>query len=124
MHKYDKDAVNSAIASSNRSGQQISRREAKQIHRVLSGRDRSRPQPKIARKIPGEGPGGEAAMSADRFVAGIEALGFNVSTAHRLLGIGRSTAYRMSKGTAEVPGVVMRLMDMYERFGIPKEHQS
>lgn len=63
-------------------------------------------------------------MTKERFIAGIERLGYNVNTANRLLGIGRSTIYRMSKGQAEVPAVVMRLMDMYERFGIPKEHKS
>ena len=67
---------------------------------------------------------GDAHMTKERFVAGLLALGTNVSTAHRLLGVGRSTIYRMSRGTAKVPPVIERLMDMYERFGVPEEHRQ
>lgn len=62
-------------------------------------------------------------MTRERLIAGLEALGFNVSTAHRLLGVGRSTIYRMADGSSEVPEVVARLMDMYEKHGIPEEHR-
>lgn len=61
-------------------------------------------------------------MSKERFVAGLAALGYNVSTAHRLLGMGRSTIYRMADGSSAVPEVIRRLLDMYERHGIPPEH--
>ena len=63
-------------------------------------------------------------MTKERFIAGLAQLGYNVSTANRLLGIGRASVYRISKGTAEVPPVVMRLLDMYERYGIPEEHRQ
>jgi hypothetical protein len=36
--------------------------------------------------------------------------------------MGRSTIYRMSNGTSAVPVVVAKLMDMYEKHGIPEEH--
>jgi hypothetical protein len=62
-------------------------------------------------------------MTCERFVAGLAALGYNVSTANRLLGVGRSTVYRMSQGKAKIPMVVAKLMDMYERHGIPEEHR-
>jgi len=62
-------------------------------------------------------------ISKERFIQLIEAMGYNVSTAHRLLGLSRSTAYRISRGTAEVPETVVRLLDMYARFGVPPEHK-
>lgn len=62
-------------------------------------------------------------MTKERLIAGLKRLGYNVSTAHQILGVGRSTIYRMADGTSEVPEVVARLMDMYEKFGIPEEHQ-
>ena len=63
-------------------------------------------------------------MTKERFVQGLARLGYNVSTAHRLLGMGRSTIYRMSNGTSAVPVVVAKLMDMYEKHGIPEEHRQ
>jgi hypothetical protein len=62
-------------------------------------------------------------MTAERFIEGLAALGYNVNTANQLLGIGRTSVYRISKGGAEVPMVVAKLMDMYERHGIPEEHR-
>jgi len=62
-------------------------------------------------------------ISKERFTEIIEGMGYNISTVHRLLGISRSTAYRISRGTAEVPETVVRLLDMYARFGIPEEHK-
>jgi hypothetical protein len=125
MSKTYKLSVNRAIAAANRFGPgHIDAAEAEQIHRLISGRDRTVQKPPTAVKIPGEGPGVEVAtMDAATFVSRLAALGFNVSTAHKLLGMGRSTIYRMSKGQAEVPEVVARLMDMYEWFGIPEKHQ-
>ena len=63
-------------------------------------------------------------MTKERFIAGLAKLGYNISTADRLLGIGRTSVYRISKGGAEVPMVVMKLLDMYERHGIPEEHKQ
>ena len=62
-------------------------------------------------------------MSVERFTEGLKALGYNASTANRLLGVGRTTIYRFAKGGAPVPMVVAKLMDMYERHGIPEEHR-
>jgi len=85
---------------------------------------KTKPRPSTAVKIPGAGPGVGFTMDAAAFVSRLAALGYNISTAHRLLGMGRSTIYRMSKGTAKVPGVVARLIEMYEQHGIPEEHRS
>ena len=62
-------------------------------------------------------------MDRERFIASLAQLGFNLSTGHKLLGIGRETVYRIGRGTSKVPPVVVRLMDMYERFGVPEEHK-
>jgi len=32
--------------------------------------------------------------------------------------------YRIARGTAPVPLVAIKLMDMYERHGIPEEHKQ
>jgi len=66
----------------------------------------------------------DSTMSKERFKAGLAALGYNISTANQLLGIGRTSIYRISKGRAAVPMVVMKLLDMYERHGIPEEHKQ
>jgi DNA-binding NtrC family response regulator len=138
MSKTYNLSVNRAISAANRFGPgRIDAEEATKIHRLISGRDRSRARPQIARDLPKQGPGGETNpkpitplktetqnMTAEQFTARLSALGHNISTAHNLLGIGRSTIYRMSKGTAKVPQVVERLMDMYEQFGIPEDHRG
>jgi len=118
MPKYNKAAVDHELKKS-----RVDAAEAWQIHRILSGRCGKALEVTQIVDIPEKGPGGEAAMSKERFILGLERLGYNVNTANRLLGIGRSTIYRMAKGTAKVPPVIMRLMDMYERHGIPPEHQ-
>jgi hypothetical protein len=112
---YSHKAVEKAVEASNRSGHKIGARERAAIHRLLQGRQRSQePEP--------EGKP-ELAAGADRFLASITRLGFNVSTADRVLGIGRTSIYRIARGQAAVPPVVARLLDMYERFGIPEEHR-
>ena len=63
-------------------------------------------------------------ITRERFLAGLEQLGYNVSTGHRLLGISRTSMYRIARGTAPVPLVAVKLMDMYERHGIPEEHRQ
>jgi len=63
-------------------------------------------------------------ITRERFLEGLKALGYNVSTGHRLLGVSRSTMYRISRGTTPVPPVAVKLMDMYERHGIPEEHKQ
>lgn len=117
----ENDAVEAAIKNSK---PPIGPTEAQQIRRLISGRDRTRPKPKIAQENPGEGPGVGIAMDPATFIRRLAALSYNISTAHRLLGMGRSTIYRMSKGTAKVPEVVTRLIEMYERFGIPEDHRQ
>jgi len=124
MAKYNKSAVDREIE---KSGAEAA--EARQIHRILSGRCGKALEVtqlvEIPRKRPGGKPGRRArpAMSRERFLSGIAALGHNVNTANRILGVGRSTIYRMATGKAVVPPVIARLMDMYERHGIPPEHQ-
>jgi hypothetical protein len=39
-HKYSKEAVNAAIAQSNRAGRKISKKEARLIHALLKGRQK------------------------------------------------------------------------------------
>lgn len=115
MPAYSRNAVEKAIQASNRSGPRIGARERAAIHRLLKGRQEGdEPQP--------EGKP-ELAAGADRFLASITRLGFNVSTADRVLGIGRTSIYRIARGQAAVPPVVARLLDMYERHGIPEEHR-
>jgi len=124
MNKTYKLSIDRAIASHNRHSETpIDTIEARQIHRLLSGRHNSSPSPETPMENPAEGPGVDS-MTKERFIAGLARLGYNISTAHRLLGMGRSTIYRMADGTSEVPSVIMRLMDMYERFGIPNEHRG
>lgn len=62
-------------------------------------------------------------MTSSRFRESLMRLGYNISTANRLLGIGRTSVYRISKNQVEAPEVVLRLLDMYERYGIPEEHR-
>jgi hypothetical protein len=124
MAKYNKPAVDRAIKNA---GADVA--EARQIHRLLSGRHETVPEPQPLAKKSASRPGGKLgrrakpAMSKERFLGGIAALGHNINTANQLLGIGRSTIYRMASGQAAVPPVIARLMDMYERHGIPPEHQ-
>ena len=63
-------------------------------------------------------------ITRERFFAGLERLGYNTSTAHKLLGYSRTSMYRIVRGQTEVPVVVMKLLDMYERHGIPEEHKQ
>ena len=118
MPKYNKSAVDQAIRKTDASAA-----EAWQIHRILSGRCGKALEVTQIVDIPAKVPGGESAMSKERFIIGLAKLGYNINTANQLLGIGRSTIYRMAKGSAKVPPVIMRLMDMYERYGIPPEHK-
>jgi hypothetical protein len=123
MTEYNKTAVEKAISSASRHGPKIQPGEATRIHRLLQGRHQPEPEPDNSVANSGAPPrGGSPAMTKERFVQGLARLGYNVSTAHRLLGMGRSTIYRMSNGTSAVPVVVAKLMDMYEKHGIPEEH--
>ena len=63
-------------------------------------------------------------MTKERFTVGLKALGFNINNGERLLGVSRTSLYRIARGTAEVPMVVAKLMGMYERHGIPEEHRQ
>jgi len=117
MAKYSKVAVDKAIAASGRSGRPIGGREAEAIHRLLQGRH----EPPQAEP---EAEPEASTMTKERFIAGLAQLGYNISTAHRLLGYSRTSMYRILRGQAEVPVVVMKLLDMYERHGIPEEHKQ
>lgn len=59
-------------------------------------------------------------MSKRDFLAAIKRLGYTPHDAHQLLGISRSSAFRIAAGTSKVPAVVAKLLEMYERHGVPK----
>lgn len=63
-------------------------------------------------------------MHARTFAAKLKQLGLRPHDAHEVLGIARSTVFRIIAGSSEVPLVVVRLLDMYERFGIPDAHKE
>lgn len=63
-------------------------------------------------------------MDSQQFQAELTQLGVNASTAHRLLGISRASVYRIAAGRIPVPGVVIRLLDMYRRHGVPDGHRQ
>lgn len=58
-------------------------------------------------------------MSKRDFVATIKRLGYTPHNAHELLGIARSTVFRIVNGQSRVPAVVEKLLEMYERHGVP-----
>jgi transcriptional regulator with XRE-family HTH domain len=62
-------------------------------------------------------------MTQERFFAGLKRLGYTAHNGERLIGLSRSTLYRILAGRAEVPMVAVKLLDMYERFGVPEEHE-
>lgn len=62
-------------------------------------------------------------MDKERFLASLAKLKVQLTNAHRLLGIGRGTVYRIAAGQTQVPPAAVRLLDMYERFGVPEEHK-
>jgi plasmid maintenance system antidote protein VapI len=60
-------------------------------------------------------------MSKRDFLAAIKRLGYTPHNAHELLGIARSTVFRILNGPSKVPAVVAKLLDMYERYGVPSK---
>lgn len=62
-------------------------------------------------------------MTGQRLSQGLTALGYTVSNGDTLLGVARRSLYRMCKGDAPIPVNVAKLLDMYERHGIPEEHK-
>jgi len=61
-------------------------------------------------------------MNKERFFAGLKRLGFTAHNGERLIGLSRRTLYRIARGSAVVPMVAVKLLDMYERYGVPEEH--
>jgi plasmid maintenance system antidote protein VapI len=59
-------------------------------------------------------------MSKRDFVAAIRRLGYTPHNAHELLGIARSTVFRIVAGQSKVPPVVEKLLQMYEKHGVPE----
>jgi hypothetical protein len=60
-------------------------------------------------------------MNPQLFVAKLKKLGYTPHNAHELLGISRSTSFRIVNGTSKVPPIVVKLLGMYERYGVPEE---
>jgi plasmid maintenance system antidote protein VapI len=58
-------------------------------------------------------------MSKRDFLAAIKRLGYTPHNAHELLGIARSTVFRIVKGESKVPAVVEKLLYMFEHHGVP-----
>ena len=61
-------------------------------------------------------------MSRVRFFAGLKRLGYTAHNGERLIGLSRTTLFRIANDRAKVPMVAVKLLDMYERFGVPEEH--
>ena len=58
-------------------------------------------------------------MSKRDFLAALHRLGYTAHNAHELLGIGRSTVFRIVNGESKVPAVVEKLLYMFEHHGVP-----
>jgi len=58
-------------------------------------------------------------MTKNQFLKAIAELGYTPHNAHELLGIGRTTVFRIARGASRVPPIVQKLLDMYLRHGIP-----
>lgn len=63
-------------------------------------------------------------MTRSAFLFALSKLGYSPHNAHQILGIGRSTVFRISAGQSKVPPAVVRLIDMYLRYGVPKDHET
>jgi hypothetical protein len=68
----------------------------------------------------GENVAGEP-MTRKQFEMSIKRLGYRPHNAHLLLGIARSTVFRIIAGQTKVPPVVEKLLAMYELYGVPEE---
>ena len=65
----------------------------------------------------------EGPMTTKQFTMAIRRLGYTPHNAHQLLGIARSTVFRIVAGDSKVPPVVEKLLKMYELHGVPGEHK-
>jgi hypothetical protein len=65
----------------------------------------------------------EGPMTTKQFTMAIKRLGYTPHNAHELLGIARSTVFRIIAGESKVPPAVEKLIDMYERHGVPHPHR-
>ena len=59
-------------------------------------------------------------MTTKQFTMAIRRLGYTPHNAHELLGIARSTVFRIVNGESKVPAVVEKLLKMYELHGVPE----
>ena len=59
-------------------------------------------------------------MTRKQFEAALHELGTSKNAAGELLGIARSTVYRILAGDTEVPLYVEKLIEMYLRYGVPR----
>jgi hypothetical protein len=60
-------------------------------------------------------------MTKKQFLTALEQLGYSPHNAHQVLGIARSTVFRIAGGQSKVPAIVEKLLDMYQRHGVPNE---
>ena len=63
-------------------------------------------------------------FKARGFVARLARFGYTSNNAHKLLGIARSTVFRIANGKSRVPRIVEKLLEMYERHGVPPDHRE
>lgn len=59
-------------------------------------------------------------MTQKQFLAALDRLGTSKNGAAELLGIARSTVYRIVAGETPVPPAVVKLIECYLRNGVPK----
>jgi hypothetical protein len=62
-------------------------------------------------------------MTPRTFVYALHRLGYTLHNAHELLGIARSTVFKIAAGQTKIPVTVEKLIDMYERHGVPRAHK-
>lgn len=65
-------------------------------------------------------PARDEAMTKETFVKVLKKLGHTPYSSHDDLGLSLRQAMRYAAGDQPIPGPVAKLLDMYQRHGIPK----
>jgi hypothetical protein len=60
-------------------------------------------------------------MTRKTFLAILAELGYTPHNAHEILGIARSTVFRIAAGKIKVPPGTEKLLQMYRRHGLPDQ---